>query len=243
MGAKPASFLPTDISGMQLWLRADKITGLSDGDSVTTWLDESGQSNDVTQATAANKPTWQTNEINGLAVVRFDGTDDHLVQASDILSADYDDWTIIVVYTNVADEFQARTIFSRSRIDAGTSRLQVYLETNGKPGFDVYTPSGGSFLSATVTDDLGDHAVFWARTGTTRHIYVDSGSVEEETSAEAYTGGAPTQTNIGLDVRDANYSPFTGDIAEIGVYDSELTSGNWSDWKTYLNGRFDMGLT
>jgi len=49
---------------------ADTITGLEDGDPVGTWPDQSGNGNDLTQATAANKPTYKTNELNGLPGVK-----------------------------------------------------------------------------------------------------------------------------------------------------------------------------
>ena len=75
-------FLPTDITGCELWLPADYITGLVDGDAVTTWSDQSGLSNDVTQATASYKPLYKTNIVNGEPVVRFDATDDVLVSKS-----------------------------------------------------------------------------------------------------------------------------------------------------------------
>src|SRR3990167_3932393 len=69
---------PDSISGLQLWLKADAITGLNDGDSVTTWTDSSGNSNDATQSTAANKPIYKTSIINSKPVLRFDGSNDQM---------------------------------------------------------------------------------------------------------------------------------------------------------------------
>jgi hypothetical protein len=68
------AFSPDDIAGLECWLKADAI-GLADGDPVTTWQDSHTSNND---ATGASGQTLQTNEINGLPVVRFDGTDDKL---------------------------------------------------------------------------------------------------------------------------------------------------------------------
>ena len=66
---------PTDLSNLLLWLDASQITGLNDGDAVASWTDLSGNGNHATQSTAAAKPTYKTNIINGLPVVRFDGGD------------------------------------------------------------------------------------------------------------------------------------------------------------------------
>lgn len=90
-------FNPLDIAGLKLWLDASQIVGLNDGDSVTTWSDLSGQGNDVTQATASKKPTYQTAEINSLPVVRFDGVDDSLANTSFSFMQSASAGTLIVV--------------------------------------------------------------------------------------------------------------------------------------------------
>ncbi len=75
-------FVPTTLSDCRLWLAADKITGLSDGDVVTTWSDSSAQSFDVTQSTTSKKPIYKTGIFNSKPAIKFDGTDDLLVNSS-----------------------------------------------------------------------------------------------------------------------------------------------------------------
>ena len=53
------------------------ISGLSDNDAVGTWTNRTGSDN-ATQATAANKPIYKTNQLNGNPVVQFDGSNDNL---------------------------------------------------------------------------------------------------------------------------------------------------------------------
>jgi hypothetical protein len=62
-----------------IWLKADAITGLVDGDSVITWADSSGNGRDVGQVTAASRPLYKTGIINGLPILRFDGANDYLL--------------------------------------------------------------------------------------------------------------------------------------------------------------------
>lgn len=52
-----------------------RFLSLSGGASVSTWTNRTG-SNDLTQATAANQPTFQTAVQGGCPVVRFDGSND-----------------------------------------------------------------------------------------------------------------------------------------------------------------------
>jgi chitodextrinase len=86
---------PTDVAGLVWWLKADSLS-LADGDPVATWADSSTEADDATQGTAGNRPTYQTNEINSLPIVRFDGTDDFLT----VTKGAYATWTIFFVAKN-----------------------------------------------------------------------------------------------------------------------------------------------
>lgn len=68
------SLAPNAISDLELWLDADQITGLSDGDTVLTWPDQSGNGNDYTNDGSLATITYETGELNGLPIVTmFDG--------------------------------------------------------------------------------------------------------------------------------------------------------------------------
>ncbi|MBK9122796.1 MAG: hypothetical protein IPM16_06700 [Chloroflexi bacterium] len=88
-GGGGAAFVPTDISGLALWLDASDSTTLFQDSAGTTpatanddvigrWADKSGNGNHATQETTANKPLLKTAVQNGLNTVRGDGTDDSL---------------------------------------------------------------------------------------------------------------------------------------------------------------------
>lgn len=66
---------PTDLANLELWLKADAITGLSNGDQITTvWPDSSGNGRDATAVAGSSgeKPTWQaTGGPNSKPAVKF----------------------------------------------------------------------------------------------------------------------------------------------------------------------------
>lgn len=67
------SSLPTPpISGLTLWLRADLGVTLNGG-AVSAWADQSGQGNNVAQATPAVQPTFVSSDtnLNNRASIRF----------------------------------------------------------------------------------------------------------------------------------------------------------------------------
>jgi hypothetical protein len=72
------AFVPTDISGCQLWLDAADDTTISIGTGVSQWDDKSGNARHATQAVGANQPAYITAGKNGLNLVRFDGSNDRL---------------------------------------------------------------------------------------------------------------------------------------------------------------------
>ena len=68
-------FIPTQISGCQLWLDAADVNGNrilpARNSSISTWKDKSVNGYNVTQATAANQPVFQLNVQNGLPALQF----------------------------------------------------------------------------------------------------------------------------------------------------------------------------
>ncbi len=67
-------------NGLTLWLKADALTGLTNGQSVATWNDSSTNGNDATQGSGSMQPTYVSNGLAGLPVLSFSG--DNLVTPS-----------------------------------------------------------------------------------------------------------------------------------------------------------------
>jgi len=54
----------------------------TDGQTVNQWNNQLVSTYNLIQSTSGFRPTFQTNELNGLPVVRFDGSDDLMVSAT-----------------------------------------------------------------------------------------------------------------------------------------------------------------
>jgi hypothetical protein len=71
-----------------MWLDAGSLAGVSDGDTVSLWPDQSGNGIDAEQLTAARRPVYKTNVVGGRPVLRFDGADDALgFKSTQVLTA------------------------------------------------------------------------------------------------------------------------------------------------------------
>jgi hypothetical protein len=67
--------IPSD--GLQLWLKADAGVIINNS-TVSRWIDQSGNGNDLVEYNTSRQPIIVNNELNGLPVIRFDGDNDRL---------------------------------------------------------------------------------------------------------------------------------------------------------------------
>jgi len=231
VGVGSPTFLPSQISGLRLWLKADALV-LNDGDAVGTWVDQSGNANDATQATAANKPTYKAGIVNGKPVVRFDGSNDYLA------------------LPNFVSTFIAGEIFIVVKIDNDPPTLdsQTGLWTFGSDIQNTHYP----YTDGIIYDQFGtatrkatsDPAIAL----TSFRIYNVASQSGEWTSringVQHYTTATNTASFttapiLGAGVGGSNYF-LDGDVAEVILYSSVLSSGNRGLVEGYLNSKYAL---
>jgi hypothetical protein len=215
-------FDPSSIAGLAVWLDATQIAS-TDGTALSSWSDASGGGHHATQASGTLQPTYQTNELNGKPVVRFDGTDDFMTLGN--LSATFPAAaTLFVVFTPVTE-----------------SAYSVY-EHDSTNGFWRFSDGNGywrTFRSARVDGYIvmpasGNHMVSLVSSAATWQAYLDG--VGGGAQAAAYQAG--TSHEIGRSQGNAEY--LAGDIAEVLVYDSALSDGNRVAVQTYLQAKWGL---
>lgn len=224
-GRNPVSFSPDDLSGLDLWLKADAITGLSDNDAVVTWSDESGNGNDLSQAIAANRPTYQTNEINTtLPVVRGDGTNDYIGAA--IVGLDQPRHIFIVARWNVYGEDDA--IMDGWGVNRGRLRAAAVDEVELSAGINI-----NSGTIAAVTDF---HIYSLVINGASSIIRVDG--VEKVTGNAA--SNDPNGRILFSDGNGVNHA--NADVAEIIDYNVVLSAADQASVESYLSAKYGISI-
>jgi len=220
-----AAWTPASIPGLLLWLDANQITGLNDGDAVATWSDLSGLANNATQGTAAARPTYQTGEINSLAAVQFDGVDDVLQLASSIAATNF---TVFVVGRKAAG---AAITFVGLAGTAGASAPLYY-----GPDANFYTQTQTGAFRTTAAQNATVEANFlyagYSNAGTPQHRLnrVLLGGSNGST-------GSPTAfQQVGASSGLPSYC--TGFIAEVIAYDSSLSAADIGRVETYLRAKW-----
>ena len=79
--------VPLTVAGLKLWARVESLVGTANNASVGTWVDDSGLGRNLVQATAGRKPLYVAS-VQGGPAVQFDGGDDVLATAVNVLNTD-----------------------------------------------------------------------------------------------------------------------------------------------------------
>jgi hypothetical protein len=227
-------------SALVVWLKADAITGLANGAGVSIWSDSSGNGDSAIQPIRTNQPTYVTGAINGLPVVRFNAANNSYLW---FYRPVQDNFTIICVFqssqglgsgnlyyqgaglvngevTGVVNDF-GTCLFANGAVCAGT----------GSP--DVAANSGSGYNNGKP------HILTFTRTKSNGQIllYLDGGQVASTTGGtESLT--APNQLVLGAQQTLNNY--LTGDIAEVQIFNTALSSSERTSRETALKCKYGL---
>jgi hypothetical protein len=180
-----------------------------------TWTDTSGNDNDATQATSSSRPSTVTSQTdNGSSAVRFDG-DDFLGLTTPISStSDADGFTAFAfLRTNSTSNY--KTIFAGS---PGSFQYRIE-QTSQKQG--VIRAAQAALGYSTTALPTGISAAFSSINAQVNNVsgsFRFNGAADGSMTASAFTAAI---TTIGL--RPGSSEIFIGDIAEIRIYNTQLS--------------------
>lgn len=195
---------------------------LSDGQSVSTWGDETGNGYDLTAGAA---PTYRTSIINGNPVVRFDGVDDYL--SVDFTALPQPNTIYIVAQLPTADGSQDDSFYDSNE----GSIPNQHLYRNNVGTWNAF--AGSQLNDGSIDSNAHIHGVKWDGVNTT--IRIDG--------TEVVSGDAGGQSLDGL-IMGANaiIGAFAEmDIGEMLIYPSDKSSIQ-SDIETYLSNKWGITI-
>jgi hypothetical protein len=227
------SFLPSDISGLILWLDSSDSSTLwqdtgatiptANGDPVGRWDDKSVNGNNYTQSTSSDRPTLDTSLINGNPGLSFDGLDDKLIGPS----IDLNEYTIVTVITTPSGGQQP--IWSNRD---GISNHLYYGWAASKPLAFLISAVPTQSVNGGSTIGSGTNLVVTFTGGTTdATFYVDS-TEHFNVSTNFSSTGSHTNSYIGLDFTSSQI--WSSNIGSILIYDHVLSESDRNDLIDYL---------
>lgn len=222
--APPPPFVPSDIAGLQVWLKEDGLAGV-DGDPIGTWTDSSGTGHNFTQATGAQKPIKKTGILNGRAVARFDGADDTL-EGGDLSALFGTAATLFIVAIPAVTQYG------------------LYQTSVGN-GYWRWSGDGNGYMRVFRTTRLEAYPTAMPSSGSHYFAIRSSASAYEMWKDGVSSGSQAANHNAGdlhrLGIGDNGGGGLvTGDVAELIIYDSALSAGDIASVHGYIAARFGL---
>ena len=235
-----------EISGtpfaLTAWFKADAITGLINGAAVSTWIDVSGNTNNATQTTASQRPTYVTGAMNGMPVVRFNSANTNYMMFNRPVQ---DDFTILCVFRS-SQGFGTGTAFYQGaglvngEVSGPVDDFGTSLNTNG-----VLLAGTGNPDTTVVSANSGynngqPHIMTFKRTRSSGALTLYADGV----LAGSATGGtqsltSPTRLVLGAQQTLNNY--LTGDIAEVKIFNAPLSDNDRIAEENALKCKYGLG--
>lgn len=239
------------VAGYKVWLDAsDTSTITSSSGAVSQWTDKSANAYTFTQSTATNKPTTGANTINSKNVITFDGTNDTLVSsaaASVWKFLNYGTSTVFIVGKKTGGDGNNRIYYGTNT--AGSSSavgMYFYIGTTQNYQMFITNGTGGQYVvRATGTtasaSNNGEILINQVDTSLSYYdrwkFYKNNGAVESpnDQGFDAANNANPTST---LYLGSATFGYFYGQIGEIIIYDSILSTTDRNATRDYLNAKW-----
>jgi hypothetical protein len=235
-----------------LWLKADAGTSTTtNGSALSAWTDQSGNTNNASQATAALQPLFKTNVINGLPAIQFDnisGANADVLVVPDNANLDNTNGLTIFAITqpNTLDG-AARAIVSK-RVNVGSQQsYMVFFLTADKLNVDI-DGNGDRFASATTFVANTNYLIGLQYDGTLAaasrvNLYVN----ETLDNASARTESSNSIPNYASDItigltNAADGRPYGGHIAELIIFTKALNAAERIIVSNYLSAKYNIAI-
>lgn len=237
-------------SSLTLWLDANKPSSInsgtpSSGDAISSMADQSSNAASYTQSTSGKRPTWITNQLNGKPVMRFSAaSQQNLIEATINTVSRTSAFTIVMVVKlssfDQAYKYMLNAKASDCNAPLAYSTNASYLDAFF--GDDVSAQKFKVFRMTTISTPTSWHyiSVFYNGSGSTT---MGNFSANLDTSALTLTstsGNDGGGKNIVGSYKDSVIYNWNGDIAEVMIFNSQLTGSNLTDVQTYLNRKYGL---
>jgi hypothetical protein len=216
------AFTAASVSNLKLWLTASAITGKVDGDSVSTWYDQSGQGANATAS--GGSPVYRTNRLNGQPILEFTAASDQKMRANPTIGLPYTAFVVARMRTGAHYRILGSIYPNNQNYLLGW--YGGYQDTMYAEGFvqGLSVTAGTSWLQYTGKG-TGSLSSFY-KNGTL--VTSNAGGTAGFNNGVAISGYAPTGSD--------QLSDF--DIAEVLLYSSALSDADRTIVESYLNTKY-----
>jgi hypothetical protein len=198
---------------------------LSDtGSNAGQWDDLSGNGRHVTQTDVSRQPVIVANALNSRQVRRFDGSNDILTNASYSTAQPF---TVFVVIGDYSSTATTKNIFAGNSGNAPA----VAMDSSNRP-----TMYAGSSIAAT--NAMAEPCVLSSVFNTTSSVLFENG--RQVASGNA---GSVILNGIRLGAWSTGGDRFIGDMAEVLLFPTALSTENRRRIEGYLSSKYNIAIS
>lgn len=257
-----AEFNPGSVSGLVLWLDANKGITKSISGAVSEWADQTTFMNNATQSTAVEQPTFTASAINGLPAVHFNkdaqganvGGDMLVIADAVSLQWGTGDFYVVVVArfdNTLADGAERGEGLFFSKTSSGSNfpgpfligNIPTIFSITNAPAtgvsFSTSSASGDYVTTTTAYNNDTPHAFAMQRVGTTLDLRIDATSVGTSVSSGLDISNAGSSVRIGADGNGAGLR-LDGDIAEVLAVKGVLLMSDRAGLESYVKTKYGL---
>ncbi len=225
------AFDPSTIAGLKLWLKAD-AEAYNDGDAVTTWHDQSGNSNN---AGGGVSPTFKTGIVNSLPVVRFNGSSNYLTSSTNVTAGAPRTVFAAVISTTAT----GGTVLTTRITNGAASYLTRLLRLGGVS----YVAGDGTATDCTIAEDESTAWQSWSyatwKEDSSRNTSFYFNGSQKTVSGNPVVVEAGASGYLLGQIQSAQQF-WSGDMAEILVYDTALGDTDRGNVESYLKTKYGL---
>lgn len=222
---------------LSLWLDANDSNITKDIDNkVSTWADKSNFNRNATQITLGNQPEFVASVLNNYPVIRFDGIDNFLnFDGSFLVNTKYD---IYIVGARNSDK--SKNFWIAGNSNNQNENLNIGYFDNTTLRFSQLNNDLDEIVNPFTTPEFNLFAFRNDLTSDRKHIdqngsIIASNPLSNPSNLTSFNGAS-----IG-NFLDTDY--YDGDIAEIIIFNANLTDEDKSIVLDYLNTKYNLYIT
>lgn len=225
---------------IKLWVRADDIPGSSDGDRISSWSDQSGNSNNLTQSNNSFKPAYYSDVVNGWPVARFDQVNNRLIHNS---FNDFPTDAITTIFVNKSNGESDDGFLSY----ASSSSYNDFLLINSS-NITFYRGNANVSTSTNVSDNsFNVVTASWNTDDDAVSVIKNGGSASTRSiNSNLITQGGCLAIGAEQDAINGNYESsqtFNGDFTELIIFNFEINSAQRKIIENYLSSKYDISIS
>ena len=240
-----------------LWLKADAGTSSSvNGNPISQWNDQSGNSNNVSQATAAFRPVFRSGlpgVMNGKPLIEFDNdaTNHDYLSVNDNTTLDgFTGFTSFGVFRlrNGAAAGIPRALYSK-RFDPGSGYCySMFHYTGGKMYLDINSSGTGRMASTGTYNTLTDYisgATFDPSLASNQQKIFTGASTNDGQQTNAGTGISNQNSNLHIGTlfgHTGSSRQFDGFIGEVILFNRVVNDAEMRVINNYLSSKYNIPL-